>query len=212
MPTESDPAMILIGRYLSPFTRRVAVSLKVLDLPFERRPLTAWHDLEALRRLNPVGRVPALILGDGEMIFDSSAILDDLDRMVGPERALLPEGGPERREALRVTVVALGVMDKAAAARYERMMRPEDKIHQPWIDHNLGQVLSGLGWLEDHFADSALPPPISQPVISTVVAHDFLAVAMADMVDLAPFPALRALSGACADLPAFAETRPEIDL
>lgn len=204
--------MILIGRYLSPFTRRVAVSLKLLGLPFERRPLTAWHDLEELRRLNPVGRVPALILDDGEMIFESSAILDEIDRIVGPDRALLPSGGAARRAALRVTAVALGVMDKAAAARYERVMRPEEKIHQPWIDHNLGQVLSGLGWLEDHFADSALPPPISQPVISTVVAHDFLAVAMADMVDLEPFAALRALSGACADLPAFAETRPEIDL
>ncbi|MGX0878052.1 glutathione S-transferase [Roseovarius sp. MBR-154] len=204
--------MILIGRYLSPFTRRVAVSLALLGLPFERRPLTAWHDLEELRRLNPVGRVPALILDDGEMIFDSSAILDEIDRIVGPDRALLPTGGPERRGALRVTAVALGVMDKAAAARYERVMRPEEKIHQPWIEHNIGQVMSGLVWLEDHFADSALPPPISQPVISTVVAHDFLAVAMAEMVDLEGFPALRALSRACADLPAFHDTRPEIDL
>ncbi|WP_104017741.1 glutathione S-transferase family protein [Roseovarius nitratireducens] len=204
--------MILIGRYLSPFTRRVAVSLKLLGLPFERRPLTAWHDLEELRRLNPVGRVPALILDDGEMIFESSAILDEIDRIAGPDRALLPAAGPARREALRVTAVALGVMDKAAAARYERVMRPKEKVHQPWIDHNIGQVMSGLGWLEERFADTALPPEMSQPVISTVVAHDFLAVAMAQMVDLQGVPALRALSQACADLPAFAETRPEIDL
>jgi glutathione S-transferase len=204
--------MILIGRYLSPFTRRVAVSLKLLGLPFERRPLTAWHDLEELRRLNPVGRVPALILDDGEMIFESSAILDEIDRIAGPDRALLPAAGPARREALRVTAVALGVMDKAAAARYERVMRPKEKVHQPWIDHNIGQVMSGLGWLEERFADTALPPEMSQPVISTVVAHDFLAVAMAQMVDLQGVPALRALSQACADLPAFAKTRPEIDL
>lgn len=204
--------MILIGRYLSPFTRRVAVSLKLLDLPFERRPLTAWHDLEELRRLNPVGRVPALILDDGEMLFDSSAILDEIDRIVGPDRALLPDRGPDRRAALRVTAVALGVMDKAAAARYERVMRPEAKIHQPWIDHNIGQVMSGLIWLEDHFTGTSLPPRMSQPIISTVVAHDFLAVAMADMVDLEAFPSLRALSEACADLPAFRDTRPEIDL
>lgn len=203
--------MILIGRYLSPFTRRVAVSLHVLGLPFERRALSAWQNLEELRRLNPVGRVPALILDDGEMIFESGAILDEIDRMVGLDRALLP-GGTARREALRITSVALGVMDKAAAARYERVMRPEEKIHQPWIDHNVGQVLSGLAWLDDHFAGTPLPPVMSQPVISTVIAYDFLAFAMTEMVDLKPFTNLRALSKACADLPAFAETRPEIDL
>lgn len=204
--------MILIGRYLSPFTRRVAVSLKLVGLPFERRPLTAWHNLEELRRLNPVGRVPALILDDGEMIFESSAILDEIDRIAGPDRALVPAAGPERREAMRVTAVALGVMDKAAAARYERLMRPGEKVHQPWIDHNIGQVTSGLGWLETRFADAPLPPEMSQPVISTVVAHAFLDFAMPEMVDLSGYAALRRLSRDCAKHPAFRDTRPEIDL
>lgn len=202
--------MILIGRYLSPFTRRVAVSLLRLDLPFERRALTAWADLEALRKLNPVGRVPALILDDGEMIFESSAILDEIDRMVGPERALLPADGLERRAALRLTSVALGIMDKAAAARYERVMRPEDKIHAPWVEHNIGQVMSGLEWLNTALATP--PKAVSQAVISAVVAYDFLEFAMRDLVDLSRFPALRDLALRCRDLEAFRETRPEIDL
>ncbi len=202
--------MILIGRYLSPFTRRVAVSLMLLKLPFERRALTAWTDLDELRKLNPVGRVPALILDDGEMIFESSAILDEIDRMVGPERALLPADGLERRAALRMTAVALGIMDKAAAARYERVMRPEDKIHQPWIDHNIGQVMSGLEWLNAQFV--APPETASQTVISSVVAYDFLEFAMSDLVDLGRFSTLRDLALRCRELPAFRETRPEIDL
>lgn len=204
--------MILIGRYLSPYTRRVAVTLKVLDLPFERKPLTAWHNLGEVRQLNPVGRIPAMILDDGEMIFESSVILDEIDRMVGPERALLPTGGQQRRADLRTLAVATGIMDKAAAARYELVMRPEEKIHQPWVDHNLGQVLSGLDWLDDLFVDASHNVQISQAVITSVVAYDFLDFAMADQVNLKKYKALQDLSLRFRDHPAFLETRPEIDL
>lgn len=203
--------MILFGRYLSPFTRRVAVSLKILDLPFERKVITAWNDLEELRLLNPVGRVPVLMIDKGEILFDSGAILDDIDCMVGPDRALLPTGRADRRETLRVVSVALGVMDKAAAARYERVMRPADKVHQPWIDHNIGQVISGLDWLNTRFSSLPRKSELSQDVISTVVAYDFLHFCMAEVVDLTRYNALRNLASECSVHPSFHETRPEID-
>ncbi len=204
--------MILIGRYLSPYTRRVAVSLKVLDLPFERKPLTAWHNLDEVRQFNPVGRIPAMILDGGEMIFESSAILDEIDRMVEPGRALLPADGPKRRADLRTLAVATGIMDKAAAARYELVMRPEEKIHQPWVDHNLGQVLSGLEWLDALFVNVPRNMNISQAVITSVVAYDFLDFAMADLLDLEKYAALRDLSLKFRNQTPFLETRPEIDL
>lgn len=203
--------MILYGRYLSPYARRVAVSLKVLGIPFERQAITAWQDLDELRRRNPVGRVPALMTDQGELLFDSSAILDDLDCLVGQERALLPTCRAERRELLRVVSVALGVMDKAAAARYECVMRPVDKIHRPWLDHNISQVVSGLDWLNTKFAGARPRERLMQDVISTVVAYDFLEYAMAEQVDLSGFDALRQLAQGFRDHPAFVETRPEID-
>jgi glutathione S-transferase len=76
-----------------------------------------------LRAYNPVGRVPALVLDDGEVLVDSAAILDHLDQAVGPERALLPASGKARRNALQKVVMATGINDKAVAVTYERRHR-----------------------------------------------------------------------------------------
>ncbi len=203
--------MILIGRYLSPFTRRVAVSLKVLGIPFERRALTAWQDLDAVRSYNPAGRVPALVLDDGDTIFESSAILDEIDRMVGPDKALVPAAGAQRRAALRTIAVALGAMEKGAAARYELVMRPEEKIHRPWVEHNLAQAASALDWLEAQFDAASGSERMTQEIISTVVAYDFLKIALPDHLDLAACPGLEGLSRTTGTHLAFAETRPELD-
>lgn len=203
--------MILIGRYLSPYTRRVAVSLNVLGMPFERRPLTAWNNLEDVREVNPVGRIPALILDDGEVLFESSAILDHLDQVVGPERALLPPHEPERRADLRILAVGLGVMDKAAAARYEMVMRPEDKIHQPWVDHNLGQVRSGLDWLNAHFSRHPASDKLSQTIITTVVMYDFLKIALGDHLEMDRYETLGVLVRKWHAADIFQETHPHID-
>ncbi len=201
--------MILLGRYLSPYTRRVAVSLKLLDMPFEHRPITAWHNLDEVRQYNPAGRIPALVLDDGEVIFDSSAILDHLDHVAGPGRALLPFDEPQRRADLRVLAVALGAMDKAAAARYELVMRPPETLHKPWLDHNLGQVRSGLVWLDAHFAGAPGGEAPDQTVITTVVLYDFLATVMPDHLELGAYAALAALSRRWNRMGAFAETHPD---
>src|SRR5215831_3302837 len=107
--------MILIGQLDSPYVRRVAVSLVVLGLPFERRLLSVFRHPEEMRRLNPLGRVPALVLDDGTTLIDSAAILDYLDELVGPDRALLPRSGDARRDALRIMALGTGCSDKAIA-------------------------------------------------------------------------------------------------
>ena len=86
--------MILVGQYNSPYTRRVAVSLHVLGFDFEHDTRSVFGDFDSLRTTNPLGRVPSLVLADGTTLIDSAAILDWLDQQVGPERALLPPGGP----------------------------------------------------------------------------------------------------------------------
>src|SRR4029079_11874552 len=100
--------MILIGRYRSPFTRRVAVSMKLLGVAYEHRPLTAWTHLTDVRAVNPVGRVPALILDSGDVLFESQAIFDGRDTRAGPARALVPPTDPARHEVLRVVAAAMG--------------------------------------------------------------------------------------------------------
>jgi glutathione S-transferase len=200
--------MILVGRYRSPFTRRVAISMRILGFSYEHRPHTAWSNLDEVRALNPVGRVPALVLDSGETLFDSSAILDHLDQIAGP-RALVPRTEPERRQILRITACALGVLEKVVAALYERTMHPPEKIHQPWIEHNESQARSGLAWLE-----SLEPSPwlggrsLTQADITTGVMIEFARIVNAPLIPEGRYGRLDALVARCSELPAFQETRP----
>ena len=198
---------MLVGRYRSPFTRRVAISLRILGIAYEHLPYTAWSQLEAVRQVNPVGRVPALVLDSGEALFDSTAILDHLDQLAGPGRALVPASGPERRRVLQIIACALGVLEKVVAALYEHTMHPPEKIHEPWVRHNESQARSGLQWL-----DSITPSPwlagkaMSQADITTVVMYDFTRIVNAPLIPNGRYPVLDALAGACSAHPAFVAT------
>ena len=79
--------MILVGQYDSPYTRRVAISLMVLGIPYEHDTRSVFGDFDSMRRTNPLGRIPSLVLDDGEVLIDSAAILDWIDELAGPERA-----------------------------------------------------------------------------------------------------------------------------
>jgi len=70
--------MILIGQYDSPFTRRVAIALKLYGLAFEHRPWSTFGDADKIAPYNPLRRVPTLVLDDGEALIESTAILDYL--------------------------------------------------------------------------------------------------------------------------------------
>src|SRR3546814_9074930 len=73
------------------------------------------------------------MLGEGTVRTVSAAILDWLDETVGPERALIPRAGAERRRALRLIALATGAVDKAGAAAYERIIRPAQYRWPGWI-------------------------------------------------------------------------------
>lgn len=76
--------MILVGQMDSPFLRRVAVTMNFYGIPFERQSLSVFADQKALGAINPLGKVPALVLDDDEVLFDSQMILDYLDETAGP--------------------------------------------------------------------------------------------------------------------------------
>jgi len=70
--------MILVGQMDSPFVRRVAVSMNHYGLRFDRNVISVYGDAEKVRAVNPLGKVPALVIDDGETLFDSQMILDTL--------------------------------------------------------------------------------------------------------------------------------------
>lgn len=203
--------MKLVGNYMSPFVRRVAVSLNALDLRFELQVLIVSTQPEQVQVYNPVVRIPALILDDGDVLVDSSAILDEIDQMVGPERALTPASGSKRREVMKITAIALAGMEKAMWAVYERRFRPEEKVHQPWIDRSDRQVLGGLRFLDalaskagrDGWLAGSTRP--SQADITGAVAYTF-ANAVRPHLNLAQeVPNLASFAARCEEMPIFSK-------
>ena len=89
--------MRLVGGYGSPYVRRVAISLNALGLPFESNAVSVFENPDAVQQHNPLVRVPALVLDNGEELVESYAILDALDELAGPEKRLTPASGKERR-------------------------------------------------------------------------------------------------------------------
>ena len=149
---DADPMPVLYGRYASPFVRRVAVTLRLYGIGYRHLPLMPFGPGKAeLAAFNPIARVPALQLADGEMLIDSAVILDHLDSLAGP-RSLTPAAGAARRRVLTLMAVALGANEKLVAGLYERHFRAREAWHKPWLDACDKQVRDGFGWLDAQFA------------------------------------------------------------
>lgn len=188
--------------YDSPFVRRVAVTMRLYGMAWEHRPWSVGRDQQALRAVNPLGRVPGLVLDSGETLVDSSAILDWLDEQAGPERALLPACGPERRHALQLVALTLGAVEKGLQLVVEYVFRPAAKRHEPWLARCREQIASALGALEAQCAtlgedDWLLGARLSQADITLGCVVTYLREAA--RVDFTPYPALaRCAARVCA--------------
>jgi glutathione S-transferase len=200
-------ALCLIGHYDSPFVRRVGISLHLLGMPFERRLLSVFGDADTLRPLNPLGRVPALVLGDGECLVDSAAILDHLDETAGPERALLPANGKARREALQTIVLATGVNDKAVAITYERR-RAADKVDEDWVARCCGQQDRALAALDRRLAAWPQGSRLLQPEITVATMLGYLRLRQPETVPVGRYPELESLATRAEAHAAFQACRP----
>ncbi len=171
--------MRLIGILRSPYVRRTAVSLNAMDIPFMLDAVPVFDKPELVTPHNPLTRVPALVLEDGEALIDSAVILDYLDELAGSEKRLVPESGAERRHVLKLTTVALGSVDKAVWSAYEYRFRPEEKVHKPWVRHNDAQVVAGFEYLDGIIAKLdpndwiAGTERMSQADITTAVGFTF---------------------------------------
>lgn len=201
--------MRLVGNYFSPFVRRVAISLHTLDLSFQLEEVSVANEPERVRLHNPLVRIPALILDSGDVLVESYAILDEVDQMAGPGRALVPTSGPARRNVMQLMAIAAACVEKAQWAFYETKFRPTQKVHQPWIDHNDGQVVGGLRYLETKAA--ALAPGawlagtsrITQADITTAVVFGSISSVRPNLSVHSEFPALARFAARCEELAAF---------
>ncbi len=203
-------SLTLYGNYLSPYTRRVAISMSLMEIPFTQEPVMIFQSPEAVSAHNPVTRIPTLVLEDGEALYESAAILDYLDERAGQDGALIPPAGKPRRDVQRITAIAIGTMERAQWAFYETRFRPAEIVHQPWIEHNEKHAMAGLAHLNglvEAAGDNWLAGTdrISQADISTAVGFSFTAKVRGHLPVRDEFPALAAFTDRLEATAAFKE-------
>ena len=200
--------MILIGQYDSPFVRRVAIAMRLYGLAFEHRPWSTFGEGDKIAAFNPLRRVPTLVLEDGEALIESTAILDYLDELVGPEKAMIAAHGPERRQALKLCALATGLGDKAVSLVYERVLR-KDHESKIWVSRCEAQIGGVLEVLEKERAGIASPywfgAAIGHADIAVACVLRFTREAHPQLFDAARYQALSEHAARCERLPVFAE-------
>lgn len=164
---------MLILRYspASPYARKVRIAADLLGLSerIEIGAADATDPADSLRRQNPLGKIPTLILEDGSALYDSRVIAEYLDHLAGGGR-MIPADPSARFTALRLQALGDGVNDAALLIRYEIFSRPEALRYGEAIAHQQGKIDRALDALE------AAPPagPVDIGHISIACALGYL--------------------------------------
>ncbi|WP_029415393.1 glutathione S-transferase N-terminal domain-containing protein [Brevundimonas bacteroides] len=170
--------MELLSSPTSPFARIVRVALIELDMA-DRVTVTNINPMsppDGFPDLNPLGKVPTLLLADGAALYDSRTICDHLARH-NPSRGLLPETGHRRDEVLTALSLAIGICDAAFSVVMERR-RPEAQQSAEWLSRWTSGILRGTQAL-DASRGSASPKDLGQ--IGSAVALAYLDFRLPDV-------------------------------
>ena len=189
--------MELIGMLDSPYVRRVAVTAQFLEIPYDHNPLSIFKGYDEFRGVNPLVKVPTLVCDDGEMLVDSSLIIDYLESWSDSGKSLMPESGPDRFRTLQIIGVALVAMEKIVAVIYERTQRPKELQYAPWIKRVDQQMRSAFDQLEEFIGDGSrwlTGKDIMQADITTAIVWRFSQHAVRRRISADDYPGLSAFS------------------
>ena len=145
--------MKLIGSVTSPYVRKVRVVMaeKKLDFSFELE--NVWVPESTIQQVNPLGKIPCLVMEDGSTLYDSRVIAEYLDT-ISPVCKLLPPNGRDRTEVKVWEALADGVLDAAILVFLERRERTPEQQSDKWIARQMGKVDAGLREMSAKLGDS----------------------------------------------------------
>jgi glutathione S-transferase len=191
----------------SPFVRKIRIAASLLGL--EREITVEIADTmnagDTVRQQNPLGKIPALVLEDGMVLFDSRVILDYLDHRAGGGK-IVPKDAAARFAALRLQALADGIMDASILVIYEGRWRPAERHEPKWVDHQAGKVTRALASLEAAPPAIDAPPNVGQIALACALGYRDFRFAGTWRKD---HPRLVAwLDQFAAQVPAFAATNP----
>lgn len=197
--------MELIGYLDSPYVRRVAITAQFLGIGYEHRELSVFRDVDELRKINPQVKVPTVVCDDGQILMDSTLIIDYLVSRSGSE-TLMPSEEAQYVSALNVIGTALVAMEKAVQLVYELKHRPEELRYDGWIDRVTQQMNGALEMLETavrsgrNWLFGNVP---TQADINAAIAWRFTQLHFPDRAIAKCYPGLAAFSARAEALPEF---------
>lgn len=201
--------MKLIGSLTSPFVRKVRIVLaeKKIDCAFEID--SPWVEGNKVAKLNPLGKIPVLILDDGTHVFDSRVIVEYLDATT-PNNRLIPASGRERLLVKRWEALADGVCDAAASSFLERK-RPAAQQSPDWIARQQQKIDLGLAAMADELGERAWyrGTKLSLADIAVGSALGYLTLRFGELDWPRRYPNLDKLNRKLLERPSFAETVPQ---
>lgn len=202
--------MRLIGMLDSPYVRRVAIALDCLGVPFTHESVSVFSTFEKFRSINPVVKAPTLVCDDGDVIMDSTLILQFAEAAKSGGRSLWPTDRLALQHDFRAVSLALAACEKSAQMVYERNLRPASAQYEPWLVRVRGQLQAAYAALEQEVSRRpAAFAALSHAGIATAVAWQFTQSQLAAEVPAAAHPALVKLSACMEALPEFIKYPPD---
>jgi len=191
----------------SPFGRKVKLVAYRLGLMDRIEVVNAdtADPSDSLRAQNPLGKIPALILDDGQVLYDSRVIVDYLDHLAGGG-GVIPADPAQRFPALTMQALADGVMDAALLQVYEKRWRDEGLRSERWTAHQADKIARGLA----AFEATDLSGPLHIGHIALACALGYLDLRFGGDWRQTHPALVRWLDGFAAANPAFEKTRPPV--
>jgi glutathione S-transferase len=164
--------MILRSSPASPFARkvRIAASLLGLESKIELQAADPNDAADTLRKQNPLGKIPVLLLEDGTVYYDSRVIVEYLDHLAGGGR-IIPRESDARFATLRLQALCDGICDASLLIVYEIRYRPADKAVQSWVDRQAEKIARSLSALEASPPQLDALPDVGQIALACTLGY-----------------------------------------
>ncbi len=202
--------MKLIGSLASPYVRKVRVVMAEKKLDYQFVLENVWVPETTIQDLNPLGKVPCLVMEDGYAMQDSRVIVEYLDTLT-PVGKLLPPNGRERADIKCWEALADGVLDAAVLVRLERIQRPPELQSEAWVARQMLKVERGLAAMEQRLGDSPFCAGNHYSLADVAVgcALGWLAFRFPDIAWRDAHPNLARLFDKLSERPSFKDTVPQ---
>ncbi len=200
--------MKLFASPTSPYARKIRIVLLEKQLPFELVEDSPWESATRVPEINPLGKVPVLVLDDGEVFFDSPVIAGYLEILDADPR-LLPTDMPARVRVRQSEALADGITDAAVTALLESR-RPDGERSDREIARQTAKIERGLDMLERRAAglEWLHGDSLSLADIAAGTALAYLDLRFPQLSWRDTRPALKALEARMSARPSFIDTVP----